>query len=111
MKRDRKEIGNHPAHHAQHAPIARLCARFGIPTPPADAEPVRATSTLPASTPTLIEQPVPPPKNEARPGRVPPGFTADVVIVIADADGYTDGNMKGANRICGVGSAARRGFT
>jgi hypothetical protein len=29
------------------------------------------------------------------PARLPSGFPADAVIVIADADGYNDGQMKG----------------
>lgn len=62
--------------------------------------PTPAASTLPTSTPTLIEPPAPTTEaaaeNEARPGRVPPDFPPDAVIVVADAEGYTDRRMKGA---------------
>lgn len=88
----RKEVEIHSVHSAHNAPIARLRARFGSLAPPTPA---------PAPPPRVVaegKRHEPPPEIPAAaelPGRLPFGFPSDAVIVIADADGYTDRQMKG----------------
>ncbi len=76
--------GNHP-------PLDRLRSKFGIPTPP--------TAPIKAPVPPVVavaERQHPEPLPETYPqARTPHGFTTDCVIVVADADAYTDKAMRG----------------
>lgn len=65
--------------------LAGLLGRFS-PTPAPTTPPTPAVAPVPA-----------PPPSAADPAavRVPPGFPPGAVLVIADADGYTDHAMKG----------------